>query len=101
MDITMEPISHVPAGCAFLQAVRSQLTTYMDIVTNDYAEAIFTHRALFTADPAGHSACAAGFAGLAVCVESSSNLAAPNRGYVEAANAFRSEGEALSRWAVR
>jgi hypothetical protein len=81
------------SGCAFLQAVHGQLAMHAGTVTDEYAEAIFTHRTLFAVNPAGHTTCARGFAGLAACVEGA--------GAVEAAGAFRMEGEALEKWWVK
>jgi hypothetical protein len=83
----------VGCGCAFLQAVRAQLAVHSSIITDEYAEAIFAHRALFAANPIGHTTCARSLASLAVHVEGC--------GAFEAAGAFRMEGQSLEGWWVK
>jgi len=55
-------------GCAYLQALQTQLDQY-PTTGGDYLEAIFTHREAFYSHPPGHRFCARGFSDLACAVE--------------------------------
>jgi hypothetical protein len=55
-------------GCAYLQAIRSQLDGYQT-TGGEYLEAIFTHREILSAYPAAHHLCARGFSDMAYALE--------------------------------
>jgi hypothetical protein len=96
--VAIPSVANTPKNvCPFLQAVHAQIVQHANTVTDDYAEAICTHRTLFAANPANHTACAAAFVELAACVESIPSVQGGSVGR-DAVGAFRLEGESLQKW---
>jgi hypothetical protein len=60
--------SGVPFGCAYLRAIQAQLECF-STTGGEYLEVIFTHRAVFHADPLAHRFCARGFSDIAQVLE--------------------------------
>jgi len=77
------------AGCAYLQALRTQLDHY-PTTGGEYLEAIFTHREVFYSHPPGHRSCARGFSDIACALEKRAGRADRDAD-AEAAVAFRHE----------
>ena len=62
------PAFDAPTGCAYLQMLRSQIDESLTS-GGEYVEAIFTHREIFSAQPAVHRDCAKGFTDIAAVLE--------------------------------
>jgi len=82
-------IAEHPTGCAYLQALRTQLDHY-PTTGGEYLEAIFTHREAFYSHPPGHRSCARGFSDIACAMEKRA-WRADRDADAEAAVAFRYE----------
>ena len=80
-------------GCAYLQSVKSQLDLFAT-TGGGYLEAIFTHREIFAAYPAGHIQCSRALSDIACALERRA-WRADREADTEAAAAFRHEA-----WAV-
>ncbi|KAJ3828870.1 hypothetical protein F5880DRAFT_737933 [Lentinula raphanica] len=78
-----------PFGCAYLQAIRSQLDTY-PTTGGEYLEAIFTHREILSSYPTAHRDCARGFSDIAYLLEKRA-WRADRDADIEAVTAFRHE----------
>ncbi|KAJ3748607.1 hypothetical protein DFH05DRAFT_578750 [Lentinula detonsa] len=76
-------------GCAYLQAIQSQLDTY-PTTGGEYLEAIFTHREIFSSYPKAHQDCARGFSDIAYMLEKRA-WRADRDADVEAVTSFRHE----------
>ncbi|KAJ3997786.1 hypothetical protein F5050DRAFT_1798833 [Lentinula boryana] len=77
------------SGCAYLQAIQSQLDTY-PTTGGEYLEAIFTHREIFSSYPKAHQDCARGFSDIAYMLEKRA-WRADRDADVEAVTSFRHE----------
>ncbi|KAH8828424.1 hypothetical protein DL96DRAFT_1443917, partial [Flagelloscypha sp. PMI_526] len=76
-------------GCAFLQAICSQMANYTT-TQGEYLESIFVHRELYNAVPQSHKGCSARYRELAQCLETRV-WRCDREGDAEAASAFRYE----------
>ncbi|KAJ7125139.1 hypothetical protein C8R44DRAFT_132314 [Mycena epipterygia] len=81
-------------GCAFLQAIQSQLENY-PTTGGEYIKSIFTHRQIFFAYPGGHRCCARAFSDLA-CSLQRREWRADREADMEAVNAFHYEAEFIA-----
>ncbi|KAJ3511774.1 hypothetical protein NLJ89_g3903 [Agrocybe chaxingu] len=78
-------------GCAYLQAIQSQLTSDGYTTTGgEYLDAIFTHREILYAHPAAHQECARAFTDIAYVLEKRA-WRADREADIEAVTAFRHE----------
>ena len=76
-------------GCAYLQAIRSQLEDY-PTTGGEYLDAILTHREILYSYPAVHHDCARGFSDLAYLLEKRA-WRSDRDADIEAVAAFRHE----------
>lgn len=76
-------------GCAYLQAIRSQLEDY-PTTGGEYLDAIFTHREIFHSYPTVHRDCARGFSDLAYLLEKRA-WRSDREADIDAVTAFRHE----------
>ncbi|KAE9400628.1 hypothetical protein BT96DRAFT_919294 [Gymnopus androsaceus JB14] len=83
-------------GCAYLQAIQSQMDSY-PTTGGEYLEAIFTHREILSSYPMAHRECARGFSDIAYTLEQRA-WRADREADTEAVAAFRHE--AWSIWSV-
>ncbi|KAK7057570.1 hypothetical protein R3P38DRAFT_2497451 [Favolaschia claudopus] len=83
-------------GCAYLQAIQSQLDSEQFPTTGgEYIESIFTHRQIFFAFPGGHRCCARAFSDLA-CSLQRRQWRADREGDMEAVSAFNYEAQLIA-----
>jgi len=76
-------------GCAYLQSIKSQLDLFAT-TGGGFLEAIFTHREIFAAYPAGHIQCPRAFSDIAYALEQRA-WRADREADCEAVAAFRQE----------
>ncbi|TFK23168.1 hypothetical protein FA15DRAFT_705725 [Coprinopsis marcescibilis] len=76
-------------GCAYLQAIRSQIEEFQT-TSGEYVETIFTHREMFYAHPSAHRDCARGFSDIAYILEKRA-WRADRESDMEAVSTFRHE----------
>ncbi|KAF5355571.1 hypothetical protein D9758_006345 [Tetrapyrgos nigripes] len=84
-----EPQSPQFYGCAYLQAIQSQMDAYQT-TGGDYLEAIFTHREILCSFPPAHRECARAFTDIAFALERRA-WRADREADTEAVVAFRHE----------
>ncbi|KAJ7821134.1 hypothetical protein B0H14DRAFT_2832279 [Mycena olivaceomarginata] len=83
-------------GCAYLQAIQSQLDAQKFPTTSgEYIESIFTHRQIFFAFPGGHRCCARAFSDLA-CSLQRREWRADREADLEAVSAFNYEAQFIA-----
>jgi hypothetical protein len=76
-------------GCAYLQAIRTQLEDY-PTTSGEYLDVILTHREILHSYPAVHHDCARGFSDLA-CLLEKRPWRSDRDSDIEAVTAFRHE----------
>ncbi|KAJ7209710.1 hypothetical protein GGX14DRAFT_364073, partial [Mycena pura] len=81
-------------GCAYLQAIQSQLENF-PTTGGEYIESIFTHRQIFFAFPGGHRCCARAYSDLA-CSLQRRDWRADREADMEAVNAFHYEAQFIA-----
>ncbi|KAJ7188700.1 hypothetical protein C8R46DRAFT_1055531 [Mycena filopes] len=82
-------------GCAYLQAIQSQVASCFPTTGGEYIESIFTHRQIFFAYPGGHRCCAKAFSDLA-CELQRREWRADRDADMEAVTAFNYEAQFIA-----